>query len=81
MNKKVNMKSKFVLNIITVACLFVLAGLLTVLIWVKSVGLVGGTKCLRIPVQTNAVIYTESNSATNIVALVKSNDFVYLCGE
>lgn len=75
------MKSKFVLNIIAVACFFVSAGLLTVLIWVKSVGSVDGTNCLRIPVQANAVIYTESNSATNIVSSVKPNDVVYLCGE
>ena len=78
---KENMKIKSMLIIIAVIFLIVTVSTFALLAWVTNVSRVPGTKCLRIPMPGDAVIYTESNSATNIAASVASADIVYLCGD
>jgi hypothetical protein len=37
--------------------------------------------CIVIQVPAKARIYTESKSATNVVAKLDPNDVIYICGE
>lgn len=42
---------------------------------------VTGTDCIKIYVPSRTMIYSESASATNIVAEVNPNDVLYFCGD
>ena len=58
-----------------------LVSIVILLVGVLSMQRVPDTNCFKFTLPVRAEIYSESNSATNIVAEVQPNDVIYFCGE